>query len=177
MSHFYYFINTVLEYCIIEYAGGDEDWGAVYATSCTIKISNSHIVHSKSYALYIEYNNGEGGFSEFTGNTISDCESHAIVISAQTVSNIASENIIETNAGKGVLISGSISSNTIWHKLSVPYYIDAGEVIYVNGAILTIEAGTIIKAGASALIEIGTDENSTLKAIGTTTAPVIFTSS
>ena len=76
-----------------------------------------------------------------------------------------------------VVVTENISSNTTWTKDKV--YQLAGRITVLNGATLTIEAGTIIKG------EAGTGANATallvarggkLMANGTATAPIIFTS-
>ena len=76
-----------------------------------------------------------------------------------------------------VVVTENISTNTTWTKDKV--YQLAGRITVLNGATLTIEAGTIIKG------EAGTGANATallvarggkLMANGTATAPIIFTS-
>ncbi len=76
-----------------------------------------------------------------------------------------------------IVIIENISANTTWTKDNV--YQLGGRIVVLDGAELTIEAGTIIKG------EAGTGANATaliiarggkLKAEGTASAPIIFTS-
>ncbi|MDX9846689.1 MAG: hypothetical protein RBT74_06905 [Tenuifilaceae bacterium] len=76
-----------------------------------------------------------------------------------------------------VIVTENITTNTTWNKDNV--YQLGGRITVVNGATLTIEAGTIIKG------EAGTGPNATallvarggqLIAEGTANAPIIFTS-
>lgn len=76
-----------------------------------------------------------------------------------------------------VIVTENITTNTTWSKDNV--YQLGGRITVVNGATLTIEAGTIIKG------EAGTGSNATallvarggqLIAEGTANAPIIFTS-
>lgn len=75
------------------------------------------------------------------------------------------------------LVKGSITSNTTWTKDKI--YELEGKVVIDNNAILTIEAGTIIKGqegsgtNSSALIVA---RGSKIIAIGTASKPIIFTS-
>lgn len=82
-----------------------------------------------------------------------------------------------TNGGVVVIVSENISEDTTWSKDSV--YQLGGRISVLDGATLTIEAGTIIKG------EAGTGPNATallvargatLMAEGTADAPIIFTS-
>lgn len=85
----------------------------------------------------------------------------------------------ENTVGGGieVLVESNISSDATWSSDSV--YILAGRITVEEGATLTIEEGTIIKGQA------GTGTNATallvarggtLNAVGSATAPIIFTS-
>lgn len=75
-----------------------------------------------------------------------------------------------------VIVTQNITENTTWTSDKV--YQLGGRITVVNGATLTIEPGTIIKG------EMGTGANATallvarggiLEAVGTATAPIIFT--
>lgn len=85
----------------------------------------------------------------------------------------------DNNSGTtgNIVVTENISANTTWSQGNV--YELAGRITVLDGATLTIEAGTIIKGQA------GTDANSTalliarggkLMAEGTATMPIIFTS-
>lgn len=76
-----------------------------------------------------------------------------------------------------VAVTGAISTDTEWTKDNI--YIIAGKVPVLEGATLTIEAGTIVKgstgtgANASALVIA---RGAKLMASGNATSPIIFTS-
>ena len=74
-----------------------------------------------------------------------------------------------------VTVKGTITSNTTWTKNNT--YLIQGLVYVMNGATLTIEAGTVIRgdytiANTSLVITKG----SKLNAVGTVNAPIVFTS-
>lgn len=79
--------------------------------------------------------------------------------------------------GGTVVINADVTSDTTWSSDSV-YNLD-GRIFVTNGATLTIEAGTIIKAnagsGANASVLVIT-RGSKIEAVGTATEPIIFTS-
>lgn len=81
------------------------------------------------------------------------------------------------NDTNNVVVTENITSNTTWYSDSI--YQLGGRITVVNGATLTIEAGTVIKG------EAGTGSNATalliarggkLMAEGTAAKPIIFTS-
>jgi len=75
-----------------------------------------------------------------------------------------------------VNVSGTITSNTTWTSGNV--YLLQGPVYVKNGAILTIQPGTVIRGdnsiANSALI---ITKGSRINAVGTSTQPIVFTSS
>lgn len=79
--------------------------------------------------------------------------------------------------GNEVVITDNITSNTTWTNDKI--WILGARVAVTNGATLTIEPGTVIKgqagtgANATALIIA---RNAKINAVGTATAPIIFTS-
>lgn len=86
------------------------------------------------------------------------------------------ENDNDDNVTGNVVVKENIAANTTWSKDKV--YQLGGRITVLNGATLTIEAGTIIKG------EAGTGANATallvarggkINAVGTPTAPIIFT--
>ncbi len=79
--------------------------------------------------------------------------------------------------GGTVVVDSDITANTTWSSDSV-YNLD-GRIFVTDGATLTIEAGTLIKAnagsGANASVLVIT-RGSKIEAVGTATEPIIFTS-
>jgi len=79
--------------------------------------------------------------------------------------------------GATIVVDSDITTNTTWSSDSV-YNLD-GRIFVADGATLTIEAGTLIKAnagsGANASVLVVT-RGSKIEAVGTATDPIIFTS-
>lgn len=77
------------------------------------------------------------------------------------------------------IVGGGIYANTTWTAMNSPYLLTQSLVIF-PGKTLTIEPGTIIKVTADQSFNSGNylyiEVRGTLNAIGTTTSPVIFTS-
>jgi len=84
---------------------------------------------------------------------------------------------VGSTGGETITVSGNITSDTEW--VAENSYILDGRVFVAQGATLTIQAGTIIKAnagtGANASVLIVT-RGSKIEALGTAAAPIVFTS-
>lgn len=73
-----------------------------------------------------------------------------------------------------VTVSGEITANTTWTNSNV--YLLEGFVYVKNGAVLTIQAGTIIKGKQGTKGSLIITRGSRIIADGTATAPIVFTS-
>ncbi|MBC7126390.1 MAG: right-handed parallel beta-helix repeat-containing protein, partial [Bacteroidales bacterium] len=78
-----------------------------------------------------------------------------------------------TDDGGSNIINSDITTNTTWE--SGKTYVISGS-IGVDGAILTIEPGVTVKFETGASLHIGYYNNATLIANGTTSKPIVFTS-
>lgn len=72
-----------------------------------------------------------------------------------------------------VTISEDISEDTTW-TADKTYMLAADTLVFVNGATLTIEPGTLIRGGAGSALVI--EKDSRIVAEGTADAPIVFTS-
>lgn len=166
--------NSSMSYCTIEYAG-TYSTAAVGFHGTKINMNNCTIRNAKTTG--ISSDSDQQGFVSFNNNTISNCGSHAIVIKANALQTLGSNNTISCSSGYGIKVDGgSFNQNTatIWRKMSVPYYI--ASTVNIDGQ-LTIEPGTIIKFETNSLFKIGFSHNTTFTATGTATNKIIFTSS
>lgn len=79
--------------------------------------------------------------------------------------------------GATVVVDSDISADTTWSSDSI-YNLD-GRIFVTDGATLTIEAGTLIKANAGSGVNASVlviTRGSKIEALGTASAPIIFTS-
>ena len=74
-----------------------------------------------------------------------------------------------------VEVSGDISTNTTWKADKI--YTLKGFVYVTNGAVLTIEAGTIIKGDKATKGTLIITRGTRIEAVGTADKPIVFTSS
>ncbi|MBP6827446.1 MAG: hypothetical protein KA165_12870, partial [Saprospiraceae bacterium] len=81
---------------------------------------------------------------------------------------------IWTSVNAQVVVSGDISSNTTWTKNNT--YLLSGFVYVTNGAVLTIEPGTVIKGEKITKGSLIVTRGSKLIADGTPNEPIVFTS-
>lgn len=79
-------------------------------------------------------------------------------------------------AATTVTVSADISVNTTWTANNV--YRLAGQIFVVNGATLTIEAGTVIRGDVDPLVKASLviSRGSKINAVGTAANPIVFTS-
>jgi hypothetical protein len=164
--------NTVLNYCVIEYAGGNET-GALNLYNCDITITNSIIYKALYAGISSQYDNGKGGFVTFSNNKLEDISGYAIEMDANKLHTIEKNN--EFTNTHPILITGFFNSTTArkWNKLQIPYVID--HELSIDGD-LTLEAGTTFKFNASGLMSFGYNKSTKLTAIGTNEEPIEFTS-
>jgi len=91
-------------------------------------------------------------------------------LSGLTASGNASKDAINVRAG-------TIGANITWHASTIPYLLTG--TVSVNGTAnpaLTIEAGVTVQLAPQVAIEINNGSPGSLRAIGTATAPITFTS-
>jgi len=171
-------INSSINHCIFEYAGGGYFDGllsieesSVGITNCTFRNSSSKGITMLSKAL----------FSDFGGNSFENNNSFAISIEPNYVNSIIGEN---TYNGIGILINNdgdlNIKGDFVWTNQGVPYTVEGDIRIgsEVPGTHLSIEPGTTIKFYENAQLEIAYwgDNYGSFVANGTTAEPIIFTS-
>ena len=70
------------------------------------------------------------------------------------------------------IVGGSISTNTTWTLSGSPYIVQSSNIAVMNGATLTIDAGVTVKFNTVMAIQVF----GCLRALGTSTQPVTFTS-
>ncbi len=165
--------NSSFKYCQFKY-GGTNDYGALNINSTSCTFSNNTIQYAKKLGILCYDENSY--FVEMNNNTISDCGTHAMRISATKAHTIGTENIFTCAEWYGINIWGSNVTGTVtWKKLTVPYYIEGA--VYIDNSTFTIEAGTILKFDTNGSMYIGYSNTATFIANGTSTNKTLFTSS
>ena len=172
-------------------------------TSSDVLISGNKIVNAKSNGIYIknvttgtltvENNTIEGngatgiafenygiGTLSIKGNTIKDNKGYAIYVPLgglkSSIFGAIQNNIYTNNINEGALFDGIVTTGTPTIDLTLnagTYYMD-GSITIPTGKVLTVEPGVVIKAKARFNGEIIVQGK--LNAIGTATAPIVFTS-
>jgi hypothetical protein len=168
--------NTSITYCDFEY-GGTADNGIINIENSKIKFDYNSVKNSIAYGIDLSY---EGSFVTFTNNSISNCESHAIVMKASFLNTLGENNTITCGSNLGIFVSGSSVTSAApitWVKQTVPFYF-TGETDFDN-VTLTINPGCTFKFDANSSWWIGYYNNATLIANGTdlTTGKITFTTS
>jgi hypothetical protein len=166
--------NSKLNYCIIDYAGSNANYGAVHMSgTSSVIFTNNTVRNSSSYGLVLD---SDAGFTTFSGNTINSCVNHLISISTAHLPDLGAPNTFTAAAGKGILISGDVqySNDVVWKKQTADFYITNGEND-VDGNI-TIEAGSKLMFVNDAYFYFGYYANTKITAVGTSSSRITFTS-
>jgi len=170
------------KYCKIEYAcshiysGGS---GAISNNGAdNLEIDYCSFENNDSYGVLVS-NLNQSALSSFTNNVFSDNTTGDLKAYANNISSIGEGNIFATD----IIIRGSDvddSGDVLWRKQNVAYTIIESIKVGCNtGTNLLIEAGASIKFSQGKKIEVAYASNriGMIKAIGTATDPITFTSS
>jgi hypothetical protein len=166
--------NSKMNYCIIDYAGSNSTYGALDMNSTSsIIFTNNIIRNSASFGINMD---NDSGFQTFTNNTVNTCTNHVIVINTKHLPDLGAGNTLTPAAGKGILVSGSISygSPVTWKKQTADFYMTGGG-IGVDGDV-TIEAGINFLFVNDSYFYFGYYASTKITAVGTSTNPITFTS-
>jgi len=161
--------NSKLINCLIEFGGGygtAENEAMIYIyNNATIKdciIRNSH-----ANAVEID----DKARPDFTNNTITLCDNSPIYGYFESAPNIGKGQYTGNTKNYINLRAGTIATNSTLLKQDVPYRLESWN--YIEGGVLTIEAGTILELDNAAYISVR--DGSGLVAIGTDTDSIKFT--
>ena len=173
--------TTSFKYCTFEYGGGYANYvGMLDLDEASITIENCIIRNSASYGITLD---NSSKFVSFANNTITNTVNHVIGLYPNAVHTIKGGNVLTSvNSSIGIEIKGGTynQAEETWMAQSVPYIING--IVYIesnSGAVLNIQEGTTIAFTNGSQLEVGSSSSTygTIKAIGTTTAPITFTSS
>ena len=145
---------TVLNHCVVEY-GGDNGYGNIYCHDASLAITNCTIRHSSTYGVYAE-RRIVAGFTDFSGNTITQNAEYPIRIDAEHIRTLGPGNILTGNAKDGILVgNGEVYTSGEWLNHGVPYIVtNELDIQHGSGPILTIASGNTLrfKAGTGILV-------------------------
>lgn len=171
-----------LNYVQIDGAGGrsfnsNNDRGAIIVwAEGRLKLTNSIITNSETYGLNAGYGNAT---LEITNNQFKD-NAAPVKINPEYINNLNATNDFTGNTQDFVYVeSGSITAESTWKKLNVPYVVMNSSTYGFSdginlGDVLTIEPGVIIEFDSSTKLNL-LDDSAAIRAIGTANEPIIFT--
>jgi hypothetical protein len=170
-------IESVFDYCTIEYAGSNNNTGAIYVNDGAIAVTNSIIRQSASRGVALN-SNTEAYFTEFSANQIKETTLAPINIRLNYVHTIGKNNTIVSDHGIEIAGSDFELNTATWNAQQVPYVLNSNlNIRGTNNPTLILEGGTVIKMRSKVDIIIAGGSNyGTLQANGTEESPVIFTS-
>ncbi len=168
--------TTSFEYCTFEYGGGASSYGSFYVDDVDPRMMNCTVRKSSGVGIKV---NGTGSFREFSGNTVTECESYPLEIMAEYVRTLGTGNDFTGNTKDGVLIQGgAVTTTGTWLNHTVPYVIahDVNIGDDNNNPVLTIAPGTTVQLQSDVEFYVGYSQPGGLIIDGTD-SQITFTSS
>jgi len=170
--------KSILDHCIIEYAGRDRKPSLDIAGGAP-SITNSFIRSGGGMGVQIR---GDARPALFRGNTVTKMLGPPLEAEPRSIAAIDADNSLTGNQEDVIRLSSpTVDSDVEWKFSAIPYLAPQG--IHVEGAAegggatLTLAAGTRILFGADTGMTLGWGNKGSLKAIGETDKPIVFTSS
>ncbi len=163
--------NNVLDYVDVLHGGrnyGSLLVGYLAADDARVKLTNSTIGESANYGIWIE---DSGRFNAFAGNTITGNADGAIYAPMKAISMLDSGTAYTGNDRNEVRVYGqTLDEEATWTDLAEAVYMFEGTARIA--APVTIMPGADLRFTTNASMWV--DEGGSLKAIGTSTAPITF---
>lgn len=168
--------NSVMTHCTIKY-GGAASYGALTVSGAnnTPTVKNSTIEESAGFGIELQ---DSASFKAFTGNTIKASGSNPISLRANAVGSLGAGNTFVANTHQAIDVVGeAISKSATWLNQGIPYRLQGeSSVEHASSTpVLTIAAGTALEFGPGASLYVGYGGNGALFAVGTESAPIVFT--
>lgn len=163
-----YSVDTlcILDQCLIEYGGGASSnsmWGAIICASASPTISRSTVQYSHNHGIYCMDNGNRNPVPQISSTIFSGNGRYPISTVSEGVRGIAGSCIFSSNTTQAVEVRGGLLHTTCtWQKLNVPYVVSGSiDVNTTSGtAILTLNAGIILKFKTDGQLNIGSGSNS-----------------
>ncbi|MES2643670.1 MAG: MopE-related protein [Myxococcota bacterium] len=174
-----YAANTTL-LTIVDSVVTDSSNSGVYLNNAKLDVSGTTVSNNEDQGIYLTTNAdlSTSGGPTFTGNTLQGNGSYPLVVPSEYVGEIDSTNTFAGNDDDYVYVyAGSVTEDTTWYGLDVPYYI-AGDVTFgvAAGMDMTIADGAELHFASGVALNIGTGGYVDFRVEGTTRG-VTFTSS
>lgn len=147
-------VGCQMDYCIVEYAGGDSGWGE--GDGCimvegedpdgpSVRISNCEISNSAAFGILVGW--GGSFASGSTGNTVTACNSYPVGIDAHKAQTLAAGTYTGNTIDR-IRIEPwyYVDATCTWVNPGVPYEVSGGN-LYVEGAAsptLTVASGSTL---------------------------------
>ncbi|MES2644165.1 MAG: MopE-related protein [Myxococcota bacterium] len=174
----YYGGSLLIDACTIT----DGSQSGVYVTTNVydVTVTDSTLSDNADHGLYVAASAGleTTGAPTFTGNTVTGNGLNPVVVPASSADQLDSSSTYTGNGDDRIyLLYGTVASTTTWQELGLPWKV--GGNILVQGTAsptLTIEPGSRLEFEVNTRLTTGAWEPGKLYAIGTASAPIVFTS-
>jgi len=136
---------------MVEYAGETQP-GGVYVTDASISVTGTTVRYSGFSGMYLT---GDGRFSSFVNNTLTNNDLYPIVIAANYAGDLTTSNSYTGNATDQINVTADIIDRAAtWQDLGIPYYVSGIGSVQNNGA-LTLAPGASLLFAAAGGFKVG----------------------
>jgi hypothetical protein len=162
---------------ILDSAFGENEDAGIFMTGGSLEISDSMLYDNEGIGLEMNASSVLG--APFSGNVVSGNGDHPVEIPALYVAALDASSSYSGNGTDVVMVlADTVDDDGTWQALDVPYQIEGD--IYVQGSArpeLSIEAGCELRFDRNAGLLVGSGSYGALEVLGTSSDPVLFTSS
>ncbi len=165
-------------FCLIEYGGKNTSRGMLNISNGRVRVHHSTLAHAFNMEVKID---NDRGFDGFSNNTLISVNGDAIFMRGRLAHSLEGDNAITAPQGSGIRLSGMAANRIdILQSMSlqaqpVPYIVEDPIRIQDN-AVLSIEAGAVLRFLPDKELIVGYMSPGGLVARGTEDKKVVFTS-
>ncbi len=171
-------VVSSFSYCLIEYGGKNTSRGMLNISNGRVRVHHSILAHSFNAEVKID---NDRGFEGFSNNTLISVNGDAIFMRGRLAHSLEGGNAFTVPQGGGIRLSGMAANRIdITQSMSLqaqpaPYIVEDPIRIQDN-AVLTIEAGAVLRFLSDKELIVGYMSPGGLVAVGTEAQKVVFTS-
>ncbi len=193
--------STQLDYVIVEYGGSGTNNANVYLNNASFPIQRSTIRNSSGHGIRLQgsisptinqdtvsqnagyglIQEGTAGSVTLTGSSFQNNGSYPVRVRANTVGLLSGNTYVGNNPDAIEVIDPVVVSSQTWQNQGVPLIITVDMTIQ-GLAVLTLNPGVQMRFAAGTGLHVGnpliggTGSQGALTAVGTSAAPIVFTS-
>lgn len=156
-----------LEHALVEFAGGDENHGALFVDGAQVTVKGCSFQSNRAGVVF---RTDEAKIRTFDGNKFGPSDKPAISLTAALFGFLGPANTYDAKATIE-LRGGTVTEPSTWH--TQPTTVAITENVSLDD-VVSIGPGAQFVAGAGTAISVGYNHNASLRAQGTADKPIVF---